>query len=317
MIKDKIENALNESRILALVAEVMLGFEYQAVFQPGFHRLSYATQHLRLAGLGLMLLALALFLCPAAYHQIVERGHLSDDLNRFVSKTTTVALLPFAVALGIDVHTVGTRILRPSLAVFVGFLLILTALVCWYGLEIFVVYRQGGRGKEAPDMESEPTDLKDRLKFVLMETRVVLPGVQALLGFQFAAVLTDSFEKLPGELKGVHLASLLFVAFCTILLMTPAAFHRIVERGQATERMEVLSRRMVLASMAFLAPGISGDILIVTEMITRSYAAACAAAGLTLLAFYGLWFGYMYYLKARQPASAGRRDAAASPLPGK
>ncbi|MCW3051210.1 MAG: hypothetical protein JWN14_380, partial [Chthonomonadales bacterium] len=58
MLTEKVENALNESRILALVAEVMLGFEYQAVFQPGFQRLSHATQNLRLVGLGLTLVAM-------------------------------------------------------------------------------------------------------------------------------------------------------------------------------------------------------------------------------------------------------------------
>jgi hypothetical protein len=316
-LRDKIENALNESRIMVLVAEVILGFEFQAVFQPGFHRLSVATQNHRLVSLGCMLLALALFLSPAAYHQIVEAGHLSENLNRFITRMTIVALIPFAVALGIDAHTVSERVLPAPLAAFTGVLLALTALFCWYGIETIVIYREKGRGKETPAMESEPTELKDRIKFVLMEARVVLPGAQALLGFQFAAVLTDSFEKMPSGLKMVHLLSLLAVAFCTILLMTPASFHRLVEHGESTERMEVLSRRMVLASMAFLAPGIAGDVLIVTAQITHSASAAFLAGGLTLLAFYGFWFGYMFYLKARQSASTVTGGPSSAPLPGK
>ncbi|MCW3052841.1 MAG: hypothetical protein JWN14_2011, partial [Chthonomonadales bacterium] len=253
---------------------------------------------------------------PAAFHQIVERGHLSDDLNQFISKTVTVALVPFAIAMGIDFQIIGERILSPPFAALGGMLTALTALFFWYGLEIITIFREGGRRKELSSMESEPTNLKDRLKFVLMEARVVLPGAQALLGFQFAAVLTDSFEKLPAWLKGVHLASLASVALCTMLLMTPAAFHRIVERGQATERMEEFSRRMVLMSMAFLAPGIAGDMLVVTDKITRSPGGAATVAGLTLLIFYGFWFGYMLYLRSRQPESEGQCPSSPATLCG-
>ena len=317
MLKEKIENALNESRILALVAEVMLGFEYQTVFQPGFRRLTAPTQHLRLIGLFCMLLAMALFLAPAVYHQIVQAGHLSEKLNRFVSKVTTVGLIPFAVALGIDVYTVSERVLPPFFAVVTGVLSLLTAFCFWYGMEMMVLYREKRREKESPTMEDRPTELKDRIKFVLMEARVVLPGAQALLGFQFAAVLTDSFEKLPGALKMVHLGSLLSVAFCTILLMTPAAYHRIVEHGDSTERMEALSRRMVLASMAFLAPGIAGDVLIVTERVVHSMSMATTAGGLTLSAFYGFWFGYMIFLRARNRETTERPGLSSPPLPGK
>ena len=43
---------------------------------------------------------------------------------------------------------------------------------------------QGGEGGECP---SQGVSLKDRVGDLMTETRIVLPGVQALLGFQFAA----------------------------------------------------------------------------------------------------------------------------------
>ncbi len=52
------------------------------------------------------------------------------------------------------------------------------------------------------------TDVQTKVEHVLTEARVVLPGVQALLGFQLAAVLTDAFEKLPRSSQLLHLASL-------------------------------------------------------------------------------------------------------------
>lgn len=80
--------------------------------------------------------------------------------------------------------------------------------------------------------ESVGTKLKDKIKHVLTEARVVLPGAQALLGFQLITFLMDGFEKLPNLLKYVHLISLCLTAVSIILLMTP----RITESSSAARR---------------------------------------------------------------------------------
>src|SRR5207248_11613431 len=54
---------------------------------------------------------------------------------------------------------------------------------------------------------------------MLTEARVILPGSQALLGFQLAIVLTQAFDKLPFGVKVVHGAALLLVALSVVLLM--------------------------------------------------------------------------------------------------
>ena len=43
-LADKVDNALNETRMLILGAQVLLGFQFQAVFQPGFERLPAPAQ---------------------------------------------------------------------------------------------------------------------------------------------------------------------------------------------------------------------------------------------------------------------------------
>src|SRR5712691_9693017 len=97
--------------------------------------------------------------------------------------------------------------------------------------------------------ESGQTKLEDKIEQVLTEARVVLPGAQALLGFQFATMLAQSFESLPSSSKYVHLASLALMALSVIFLMSPAAFHRVVERGEDTERLHRFSSWMLLAAM--------------------------------------------------------------------
>ena len=131
--------------------------------------------------------------------------------------------------------------------------------------------------------EEEATPLKDKLNEALTELRVVVPGVQALLGFQFAVMLTEEFNRLPGPTKWIHLVSLALIAVSAVLLMTPAAYHRIVERGEETERLHRFGTRMVLAAMIPLGLGVSGDFFVVARKITDSLgiAAAMSAGSVT------------------------------------
>lgn len=302
-MREKIETALNESRILVLVVQVLLGFQYQSTFQPGFDRLPTEARYVKLGGLALMLLALALLLAPTAYHRIVEKGNLSERFLRFITCVTMPALLPFALGLGGDFYIVGDKLGGHSAGLVCAMLISAVALFFWYGLEAILARSETApRGETA--MKEEATPLKEKIKFVLTEVRVVLPGTQALLGFQFAAVLTESFDTLTMTAKYVHFASLFAIALSAILLMAPTAFHRIVERGEDTERLHTFASRMLLGAMAFLAFGIAGDVFVVVQKALHTTAFALLSGGLTLLVFYGGWFGYMLARKAEKPASA-------------
>src|SRR5215213_11866543 len=86
-----------------------------------------------------------------------------------------------------------------------------------------------------------------------------LGGAQALIGFQFISLFMEAFQKLPQSLKIIHFISLCCVGLAIILLMTPAAYHRIVEQGEQTERFHRFASRILLWSLVPLALGISGD----------------------------------------------------------
>ena len=87
-LEDKAENALNETRMLILGAQVLIGFDFQASFQPGFERLPFVAEELKVVGLALMLLALGLLISPGAFHQIVE---LANDTPRLIDFTGRIA----------------------------------------------------------------------------------------------------------------------------------------------------------------------------------------------------------------------------------
>lgn len=301
------ENALNETRMLILGAQVLLGFQFQAVLQPRFERLPVELQDLKLVGLGLMLVAVGLLLAPGAFHQIVERGNDSPRVIDFTDRIATFALLPFAAGIGVDVYLAAAVVVGQPAALPAGVASTAFALALWYGLEWMLRSRQAPIAGETEDRQmASGTDLATRIKQVLTEARVVLPGAQALLGFQFAAILMDAFEKLPRTSQYVHLASLGLIATSIVLLMSPAAFHRIVERGQDTERLHRFASAMVLGAMVPLGFGIAGDAYVVLAKVLDSTNLAVTLAGVSLLFFFGLWFGLTLAVRARTAGAAAQ-----------
>jgi hypothetical protein len=154
------------------------------------------------------------------------------------------------------------------------------------------------------EQSEDKTELTDKIRHVLTEARVILPGAQALLGFQFATMLMNGFDELPGSSKGVHLIALALVVLSIVLLMAPAAYHRIVERGEETERFHRFASAMVLAATVPLALGLAGDLYVVVRKSLDSVPWAVAAALACLVCCYGLWFGFTLVMRARKSSRA-------------
>jgi hypothetical protein len=289
---------LDEGRISRPGTQVLVGFQFSAVFQTAFETLPVSSQYANTVALGLVLFTLILLVWPATYHQIVERGEDTLALSLFTTKAIEAALPLFAVALGLDLYIATQRLAARGIGAVIGLLITGLALFFWYALG--VLQRAQRRAKEAPNMEtpagrSETTPLSYKIKHVLTEARVVIPGAQALLGFQFAAMLQTAFDQLPLSSKYIHLGSLALMACSTILLMTPAAYHRIAEGGEETERFHRFASRMLLAAMVPLAAGVCGDFLVVVRKVTGSLSVATTAAAAMFILFMGLWFGFTFY----------------------
>lgn len=139
---------------------------------------------------------------------------------------------------------------------------------------------------------SSGTPLPKKIEQMLTEARVVLPGAQALFGFQLAIVLTQSFEQLPAASKLIHAAAIFLVVLAVVLLMAPAAYHRIVHAGEDTQDMYRVGSWLVTAATLPLALGLAADIYVVIAKIAGSPAAGWIAAVLSVIALIGLWYVY-------------------------
>lgn len=313
-MKGKLKISLDESRMLVLGMQVLVGFGFNSVFAEGFERLPELSQHIKLVALGLFLVALAFSMSPAPFHQLVGRGNNSPASLRHVTWAFGVALLPFAAGLGLDVFVAVEQVAGSTAGIAGGIVAFIFAIIFWYGLAWVQKSAESYRRHEEvmrrveKDKEAQEAELKDKIEFAITEARVVLPGAQALLGFQFLTMLTAAFDRLPLELKYLHLASLGAIAISTMLLIAPAAFHRLAERGENTERLHTFASRMVLGAMAFLALGVVGDLYVVVWRVTGSSAIAVAASLIALALFYGLWFGYSLYRRNQDEADASAAD---------
>ena len=301
--------ALDEARILALGNQVLVALAFRTAFEQRFAELRYADQLIALVATFFLLLALAATMTPAARHQIVERGNPSPQLLEHVTRMVGLALLPFALALGLTTYLAVLSLFPTPAAVCTAVAVSLLAAAAWYGLGL--LHRQAHPAPEETDMshdadQPDPPDgkLEERINFALTEVRVVLPGAQALLGFQAAIMFTDAFTRLPASPKYAHLASLLLIVLTVILLMTPAAYHRIGERGRFSPHLHRLITRMLLAAMATLALGISAELYVVARKITQSHGVSLAIAAAMLATFYALWFGYTLWTRKRLHSAA-------------
>ena len=107
---DKVKTALDETRMLILGAQILLGFGCNAAFQDGFDELPAYSRNLDAAALLLIVLTVGLLIAPDPYHRMVELGRDTGRLHQFVSRMADGALLPFAMALAIAVFIAADRL---------------------------------------------------------------------------------------------------------------------------------------------------------------------------------------------------------------
>ena len=144
----------------------------------------------------------------------------------------------------------------------------------------------------ADEVEQEP--LKDEIANLIEEARMVLPGIQALFGFQLIAVFNDGFKALNSAWQYTHLAAISLVTAAVVLIMTPAAYHRIAERGMVSRRFSELGSKLIAVAMIPFAIGMSLDLMLITNIVTGSKAAASVALVVALATFVTAWFVFPF-----------------------
>jgi hypothetical protein len=164
----------------------------RSAFQEGFEKLSPHAKALDAASLLLMVLVIGLLVTPAIHHRLVEYGNATPRIMRTVGLLMALALLPFAVSLGFNVFVAVESFAGSTWAIASSLLVTMLALWFWFGLECLAVSQK----RKAPmKYIQQKISLPTKIDQMLTEARGILPGAQAVLGFQLAVILTDAFEK--------------------------------------------------------------------------------------------------------------------------
>jgi hypothetical protein len=158
--------------------------------------------------------------------------------------------------------------------------------------------------KQGPSKEL-PLDKAATL--VLDESRMVLPGIQALFGFQLIAVFNDTFtEKLSVFEQRLHLLAIALNLIATIIILTQAVFHRQTSVKEVASEFVHIATRLLLISMFPLATSVCVEFYLISRIILNDVSLALLfSLGLFVL-FLVLWIG-LPRIEALQGLFGGNR----------
>jgi hypothetical protein len=138
--------------------------------------------------------------------------------------------------------------------------------------------------------QEEELPLSKATQLLLEECRMILPGMQALFGFQLIAVFNPRFaDVLSFTEQRLHLLAIGLIVVAVALIMAPAAIHRQTTPRRVTQKIFHLSTKLVVWSLPPLALSLCLEFFLVSRIIIGGTGASLFAAILFAL-FVILWF---------------------------
>jgi hypothetical protein len=156
-------------------------------------------------------------------------------------------------------------------------------------------------------METTLTSLDTKIDQLLTEARVIIPGAQALFGFQFVAMLTAGFDRMPHASKAIHAVALGFIAINIVLLIMPAALHRLSYGGEDSKDFLTMGSALVIAAPIFLAGGIASETYVVLQKVLTDTAWSAMGGGATFIVIVLCWYAIPLFLRASQNLTRRRK----------
>jgi hypothetical protein len=306
---DPLKTALDELRMLMLGTQVLLGVEFSLLFQSKFEGLDPMAHVSAGLALSLLIITIAFLIAPACRHRLGERGQRTTRMLHIANKYANLALLPFSLSLALNVSIVASRLFAMTWALVVGGVVLMLALGAWYVIGAWI-RSQIHPGVPIMAKDSQTPPLSMRIEQMLTEARVILPGAQALLGFQFLAMLNAGFDALDASVRYTHFAALSAIALAMVLLIAPAAMHRIAYSGQENEDFLRLGSKLVTVALVPLAIGLALDFFVALMKLTSSLSLALTGGATALLLLLGLWYAVPFGVFELKRQTGHRRTAA-------
>ncbi len=281
----RLKLSLDELRMQVLGAQVLFGFQFQSLFQPGFEWASSIERSADAVGLTVILISFAVLLIPPTQHRLIETGNASRRLLVLSNRCAETALATMAIALGCIAFAIATHE-HARHAVLIAACTVAVTASGWFGLGLVI-----GRPLPARLQEYEMADLHTKIDQMLTEARVILPGVQAMLGFQLIVVMTQAFDELERGYQALHFIGLALTTLSVVLLIAPAAVHRLAFSGDDNSRFHEIGSALVTAALVPLALAIAAEACVAAWKLSETTWISIAAGSAALSLLLGLWYG--------------------------
>jgi Family of unknown function (DUF6328) len=167
-IEQKLKIALDETRMSIMGAQILIGFQFQAVVQESLASLPSSSKLCLAAALILMVCTTGLLMCPAAQHRLIENGEATPRIVAATTRLIELALFALAVGIALDLYIAMERIVGSVLALCSGAAAFVAAVALWYAFPLLTAPRQ----RQEPAMTShKPTPLSNKIDYMLTEAR--------------------------------------------------------------------------------------------------------------------------------------------------
>jgi hypothetical protein len=295
-LQDALKTSLDELRMQMLGAQVLFGFQFQAMFQDNFRAVQYSGRVVYALGLALLIAVLGLLIAVPCQHRLVDGGETTLRIYAVSLRYATFALLPLAGAIVCDVFVATERPYGTMVSAAVAGCTAAMAAIAWFCIGMILRRKWNPRSSGGP-MQQSKTALHARIEQLLTEARVILPGAQALLGFQLIAMMTKAFDELSPTGRLLHLVALLSLALAIVLLISPAAIHRLAFSGGDDPRLQSIGSVLITMALLPLACAISCDVWIALTRLFGETVGSWGGAVAVLLFLLGLWYIFPLLIK--------------------
>lgn len=119
-LSEAVTHLLEECRMVLPGIQTLFGFQLIAVFNSTFHeRLNSTEQYFHLAAIGLVAIAVALVMAPAALHRHISPRAVTNDFLTIATRLLLMSMFPLMLSISLDFYLIARLILNNTLTSFV------------------------------------------------------------------------------------------------------------------------------------------------------------------------------------------------------
>ncbi len=143
--------------------------------------------------------------------------------------------------------------------------------------------------REGPQNEPDSERLGRNVTDLLNELRVAGTGIQVMFAFLLVVPFNTGWKKASSFDQWVYFITLLCIAIAAVLLIAPSVHHRLLFRQRERAYLVRVGTRLAIAAAAFLAVGLTGILVLISNFVFGTVAAVCVGIAAAILVT-SVWF---------------------------